>query len=232
MKMWKAALLVGSALTCAFAQDSSAGARDLFLETKSSDPAVHHVGLRYTVLLVDPETRRSREMDPKTVFHAGDCLAVEFMPNRDGSLWAFNHGSSGAWQLLLPSPQMPEEADIVKAGQLRRIPTDYCFRLDDHPGTETFVLAITERPDDIRRLRSLLASPDGVKFAGEGRPAMVANSVPDLVESWQRLSARDLRLEKIAQPRSDAEPPQAVYVVAASVVESTRLVLEIQIRHE
>jgi len=232
MKMWKTALLVGSALTCAFAQGPSAGARDLFLEANSSGSAGHRMGLRYTVLRVDPETRRSREVDPGTVFHAGDCLAVEFMPNRGGSLWAFNHGSSGAWQLLLPSPQMPEEADAVKAGQLKRIPTDYCFRLDDHPGTETLVLAITERPDDIRRLRSLLASPDGLRVAGEGGAAMMANSVPDLVESWRRLAARDLRVEKIAQAESAAEPPQSVYVVTASPAESTRLVLEIHIRHE
>jgi hypothetical protein len=81
-------------------------------------------------------------------------------------------------------------------------------------------------------LRALLSSPGGLAVAGEAATAVVANSVPDLVESWRRLAVRDLRIEKIAQSESVGEPPESVYVVTASAADSARLVLEIQIRHE
>jgi hypothetical protein len=220
-----------------FAQSPTVRPRDLYLE-KSADspgkPSGHHLGLRYTVLLVDPATRSAREADPDKVFHEGDCLAIEFTPNYGGNLYAFNHGSSGAWQLLLPSPQMPAETGFVKAGEVRRVPADYCFRLDDKPGAETLVLAITEKPGDSAQLRALLVKPPApavaVATAGDATPA--AQLIGDLMDSWQRLASRDLRLEKIRQPEFAGERPNSVYAVNSSAADSGRLVVEIEIRHE
>ncbi len=193
--------------------------RDLYLEPATADAsrkAVHHLGLRYSILLVDPETRNTRAVDPDAMLHEGDCFAIEFVANRSGNLYAFNHGSSGAWQLLMPSPQMLNEASSAKAGEVRRLPAEHCFRLDNKPGVEKMVLAITERPDDVRDLKDLLAKA----------------SAGDLLNSWQSLTGRDLKLEKIEKPESPGERPHTVYAVKSSAAESDRLVVEIQIHHE
>jgi len=86
------------------------------------------------------------------------------------------------------------------------------------------VLAITERPDDIRDLRELLAKPAGTA-------PLKVDSAGDLLNSWQRLTGRDLRLEKIETP-GPGERPHSVYAVKSSASESDRLVVEIQIHHE
>jgi hypothetical protein len=224
-----------------FAADSPVKARNMYLEKISGDSAAapdqHHLGLRYTELLVDPSTRRVREVDPDTVFHEGDCLAVEFTPNRDGALYVLNHGSSGDWQLLIPDPRMPDASNAAKAGVTLRVPTDYCFRLDDKPGIETLVLAITERAEDAGKMRGLLESASAsrppaavVSTVGAG-PAAVA-AIRDEVQSWQRLGSRDLKIEKIDRPESAGERPDSVYAVMSSAAAASRLVIEIQVRHE
>jgi len=230
-----ALLLWGIVTNGLLAQDSGAKARDLFLESSSSAPAaqppVQHLGLRYNLLLLDPATRRAREVDANAVFHAGDCFAVEFTSNRDGSLYAFDHGSSGNWQVLLPSPEMPDESSKVKAGERRRVPSDYCFRLDNPPGVERLILAVTERPEDVERVRSMLAANNHTGGSNELAAADV-NSAGELVESWQRLASRDLEIEKIDQPASATERPHSVYAVSAAAAKSGHFTLEILVRHE
>lgn len=235
------ALLAVLTVGVLFAQAPSLKPRDLYLEKLPEDsaaaPAGHHLGLRYTELLVDPSTRSVREVDPETVFHEGDCLAIEFTPNRDGSLYVLNHGSSGDWHLLIPDPQMPGAWRGAKAGVTLRVPTDYCFRLDGKPGTEVLVLAITEREEDAAKMRDLLAPSDpasrptaAVALTSSAGPANV-DAVRDEVEGWQRLASRDLKIEKIAQPESAGERANSVYAVMSSSA-ANRLVIEIRVRHE
>src|ERR1035437_109539 len=236
------ALLAALPVNVLFAQDASVNPRDLYLEKLSGDsaaaPAGHHLGLRYTELLVDPSTKRVREVDPDTVFHEGDCLAVEFTPNRNRALFVLNHGSSGDWHLLIPNPQMPDVSSAAQAGVMLRVPTDYCFLLDGKPGTEILVLAITEREEDAARMRDLLAPsrpasrpPAAVVLTSSATPANV-DAIRDEVEAWQRLACRDLKIEKIAQPESAGERPNSVYAVMSSSSAANRLVIEIKVRHE
>ena len=235
-------LLATLTVTVLFAQSPSLNPRDFYLEKISGDaaaaPAAHHLGLRYTELLVDPSTKRVRAVDPDTVFHEGDCLAVEFTPNRDGSLYVLNHGSSGDWHLLIPDPEMPDASSAAQAGATLRVPTDYCFRLDDKPGTEILLLAITEREDDATKMRDLLASSRAashptvaVVLTSSTGPAKV-DAIRGEVESWQRLGSRDLKIEKIDQPESAGERPNSVYAVMSSAVAANRLVIEIKVHHE
>ena len=236
------ALLAALTVKVLFAQNSSVKPRDLYLEKISGDsaaaPAGHHLGLRYTELLVDPSTKRVREVDPDTIFHEGDCLAVEFTPNRNGGLFVLNHGSSGDWQLLIPNPRMPDVSSAAQAGVTLRVPTDYCFRLDDKPGTEILVLAITEREEDAAKMRDLLEASRphsgptaAVVLTSSASPANV-DAIRDEVESWQRLADRDLTIQKIAQPESAGERPNSVYAVMSSSSAANRLVIEIKVRHE
>src|ERR1035437_6325971 len=214
------ALLAALPVNVLFAQDASVNPRDLYLEKLSGDsaaaPAGHHLGLRYTELLVDPSTKRVREVDPDTVFHEGDCLAVELTPN----------------------PQMPDVSSAAQAGVMLRVPTDYCFLLDGKPGTEILVLAITEREEDAARMRDLLAPsrpasrpPAAVVLTSSATPANV-DAIRDEVPPWQRLASRDLKIEKIAQPESVGERPNSVYAVMSSSSAANRLVIEIKVRHE
>lgn len=241
-----ARLRIAAVIVCFFggtalAQERILSPRDLYLEKASGDAAVapepHHLGLRYTELLVDPSTKRVREVDPATVFHDGDCLAVEFTPNRNGTVYVLNHGSSGDWQLLIPNPQMPDASAAAKAGVTLRVPTDYCFRLEGKPGIETLVLAITERAEDDRKLRDWLAgSGSGSSAAAAAVSAASARSgvgaIRDELESWQKLGSRDLKLETVANPESAGERPNSVYAVMSSAATAGRLVVEIRIRHE
>ena len=224
------ALLATSTLKLLFAQAPSLNPRDLYLEKDSADttaaPAVHHLGFRYTELLVDPATKRVREVAPDTVFHQGDCLAVEFTPNRAGTLYVLNHGSSGDWHLLIPDPEMPDASSTARAGATLRVPTSHCFLLDNKPGTEILLLAITERADDAAKMRDLLAPSRAASL-----PAKV-DAIRDELESWQRLGSRDLKIEQIDQPESAGERPNSVYAVMASAVAANRLAIEIKVRHE
>jgi len=228
------------AASSGLAQTRQVRARDLYFEpdapavaggaaagkqpaVSSVDRPVRHLGLRYNLILVDPATRKSRAVDPDSNFSRGNCFAVEFSPNRDGHLYISNRGSSGEWQLLLPSAAMPEEASLVRAGKTVRVPEEYCFMLNDPPGVETLVVAVTERKEDIDELRKAIR--------GGGGPDMLA--VRNEVQQWQQqMGGRDLIMQKMDEPESAGEQPHSVYVVQTAAGESTRLVIEIRIRHE
>ena len=226
------ALLVAFTATSLMSQNSTINARDLYLEKDPEDsqatPAPHHLGLRYTELLVDPATKVVREVDPATVFHEGDCIAIDFTPNRNGTLYVLNHGSDGDWQLLIPDPQKPDASGVVKAGATVRVPSNYCFRLDEKPGIETLLLAVTERAEDVTEMRDRLS---GFASRQAADPPNI-KGVRAEVEAWQRLAGRDLVIEKLPPSESAPGPAKAVYAVTSSAGVANRLVIEIKIRHE
>jgi hypothetical protein len=232
-----AAVVALSAASCAFAQASPVKARDLYFQADSAaEPASagaavptapaahtgHHLGLRYNLLQVNPTSRESKAVDPDANFSRGDCFALEFSPNRDGHLYIFNRGTSGDLRLLLPSAEMPDEASLVKSNRTLRVPQEYCFSLTDPPGVETLIVAVTERPEDLKQLREALQKPTG-------------GSAAAAVQAWQQqqLAGRDLVFEKADAPESANEKPHTVYAVRTTTSgEPTRIVLEVKIRHE
>jgi hypothetical protein len=195
------------------AQSSRVKARDLYLEAEPSVEKIHHLGLRYNLLQVNPTTRESRAVDPDANFSKGDCFALEFSPNRAGNLYIFNRGSSGDLRQLLPSAEMPAEASRVVPDKAIRVPQEYCFGLTDPPGVEMLIVAVTERPEDVKDLRE---------------------SATASVRKWeqQQLAGRDIIVEKVDAPESPTEQPHTVYVVRTGSAEPTRLVMEVKIRHE
>jgi len=219
--------------SCAFAQAPPVKARDLYFQADTAAaqgaavPAVQaagvahaarHLGLRYNLLQVNPTSRESHAVDPDGNFSRGDCFALEFSPNRDGHLYIFNRASSGDLQLLLPSAEMPEEASLVKSGQTIRVPEEYCFSLTGAPGVETLIVAVTERPEDLKQLREALQKPSGATAS---------------VEQWQQqLAGRDIVVEKVDTPESPNEQPHTVYIARTTSGEAARIVMEVKIRHE
>jgi len=195
-----------------FAQSSRVKARDLYFSQEEQQE--RHLGLRYNLLQVNPTSREAKPVDPDANFASGDCFALEFVPNQAGSLYIFNRASSGDLRLLLPSPEMPDEASRVQSERTIRVPQEYCFSLSGPPGVETLIVAVTERPEDLKDLRA-------------GATASITQ--------WeqQQIAGRDIVIEKLDAPQSANERAHAVYAVLTTAAATpSRLVMEVKIRHE
>jgi uncharacterized protein DUF4384 len=205
-------------------------------------PVALHLGLRYNVLKVDPDAKAPTvEVDPKTVFKTGDCLAILLRPNRSGFMYVFNAGTTKPWDTLLPSAKMPNESNRIQAGASTQVPRDFCFKVGGAPGTDDLVVVLTEREEDQRSLddsirRSLqggdknLVSTPTTSPIGEVIIAM--GGAPNGPREGQGLASRDLEIQEVGRPQSSDERPNSVYVVKTAMEKSERMVIEIKIRHE
>src|SRR5579863_7181414 len=119
--------------------------------------AVNHLGLRYNILLVDSQGNAT-PVDSDRNFHPADCVQIEFFPNRSGYLYVIEQGSSKKWQPLLPSPDMPDEANIARSYTAVRVPQKYCFEIGDPPGEERFFIVLSRNPEDIWDLHDAIKS--------------------------------------------------------------------------
>jgi hypothetical protein len=131
------------------AQKPGISARDLYFEAAEAAATPAHLGLRYNLLKVDPSTRATQAVDPDQNFKEGDCFAVEFASNQNGRMYVFNLASSGEWQVLMPSSQMPGETGVVQANKAVKLPHDFCFRVDAKRGVETLMVAIAGGPEGV-----------------------------------------------------------------------------------
>ena len=166
-----------------YAQKPAISARDLYFE--AGEAAAPHLGLRYNLLRVDPATRASQGVDPDQNFKEGDCFAVEFASNQNGRLYVFNLGSSGEWQVLMPSPEMPGETGAVQANKTVKLPREFCFRVDAKRGVERLMVAI--------------------ESAASEKPTAAQ------VQEWQarQVTGRDVVVEKKAESVYAVEAPGA-----------------------
>lgn len=204
------------------------------------------LGLRYNILKVDPKGRTEpREVDPDTAFHEGDCVAIRFTPNRSGYLYVFNQGSTGQWQALLPSSEMPEESNVVQAFRSVTVPENYCFLFDANPGAERLVVIISDSKKDIEELNGLIRGnkkgdppqPAGAEETPPSKPKpgemlLAANLNARINSLAGAMQARDLKVQKVVQPMSREEPPHSVYVVAANYRDQDLFLHEIRLKHE
>ncbi len=201
-------------------------------------PAVQHLGLRYNLVLVDKETGKGEPVEADRVFQPGECIALEFEANRSGYLYVLDRGSSGTWNPLLPSPQMPDEANIVKARASVRVPQKYCFEIAGPPGIERIFVALSRNPAELYKLHDSIkgsgtSEPEETQPEGAPRVMTAENRLTREVTRMQAsMGARDLKITKIARPSDPGEPPGSVYLVNASSGSSDRVITEIQIKHE
>ena len=105
--------------------------------------SVPHLGFRYTVALVNQTSGKAESVDPDRDFRKGECVRIELESNQSGYLYVLSKQSSGTWLPLFPSPEMPGESDVIDPGQKVRAPKDYCFEINDPPGTETLFVALS-----------------------------------------------------------------------------------------
>ena len=194
-----------------------------------------HLGVRYNVLqLVDREAKKREPVNPDTPFHAGDCVAIQLAPNRDGYLYVFNRGTTGAWQPLLPSPEMPGERNRVLNGKPMTVPSDHCFEFDTNAGTERMLVVITEKEEDARRLSEAMKQSGGEPAAGQERTMLAGGKLVRELEMLRQgqMVGRDIKIAKVGASRDDNEPANSVYAVRTSAGSNDRLVIEIALRHE
>src|SRR5260370_15184726 len=118
----------------------------------SSQTGAVHLGLRYNLVLVNPASAATEEIDPERVLHDGDCFALEFEANRSGYLYVLAKQSSGSWQALVPSFEMADETNVIDPAKKVRVPSRYCFEVHDPPGTETMFVVLSRDPRDFYEL--------------------------------------------------------------------------------
>lgn len=179
-----------------------------------------NLGVRYNVLKVNQATNVRTEVPPDTVFHEKDCVAVRIQPNRGGFLYVFVEESSGRFRPLIPSEEAAEDSNVVRAYNLMDVPQNYCFEMDDKPGTERLVFVVTDKPEDILKLKESI----------KGGNTVVADN--DMKAITGGLQGRDLKITRVGNKPAAGEAPYSTYLVSAAATTSDRLVLEIKLKHE
>ena len=138
-----------------------------------------NLGVRYNILKVNLETSVRTEVPPDTVFHEKDCVAVRIQPNRGGFLYVFAEESSGRFRALIPSEEAAEDSNVVRAYNLMDVPQNYCFEMDDKPGTERLLLVVTDKPEDVMKLN------DSLRKNAEGNVAVAQNDMKPFTAALQ-----------------------------------------------
>jgi hypothetical protein len=190
-----------------------------------------HLGLRYNVMIIDDAaTAKSHEVDPDTNFKNGDCFQVRLRPNRGGRIYAFNHGTSGSWNPLLPSTEASSEPLEIAANTEITVPMQNCFVLNDPHGVDKLFIVLADKEEDPN------AIDQEIRKGSTGTQAMMAmaNSAVAIPNTPDKkpLVSRDLSIQRIGAPMDASEPPNSVYVVKTAATRTERMVIEIPIRHE
>ncbi len=197
-----------------------------------------NLGVRYNIMKVNPATGEQVAVPSDSTFKKGDCVAIRMAPNRGGFLYVFNQATSGKWQPLIPSEDLPEEPSTVKPYQVLSIPTQNCFEMDDPAGDERLFVMITEKPEDIKNIDDMLkklGKPAGQPGAPPQRPdAMVLamNNLSNTIQGLQsQMASRDIKITKVAQPMSKMELPHTVFFTNAAASTNDNLIMEIKLKH-
>jgi len=200
-----------------------------------TNPEVTHLGLRYSLLLVDKTTAETKPASRSQVFDQGDCFSLEFQSNRSSYLYVFNLGSSGAWKPLLPTAAIPEEGNFIPAFTTMRVPSSHCFRIAGPPGVEHLFVVLSRNPQDVNDLNQSIRNSRG----GEPQPSppeqaggqMMASNLTQAVQKIANLKSRDLEIQEVGGTKKSTEPALAVYIVHTSATPSDKVTTEIQITH-
>jgi hypothetical protein len=182
------------------------------------------LGLRYSVLKRSASGQFA-ETDASATFQSGDGIRVTIEANDDAYLYIVTKGSSGAWNLLFPSPDINEGDNRLRAHQRLEIPASGQFLFVDEPGEERLFFVLSRPPEtDLDRLISSLSRSD--------RPADTAMSITDELVGKLRsgVHGRDLIFEKVHDTAVSKE--QATYIVNVDGGESSRVVADLSLQHK
>jgi hypothetical protein len=200
--------------------------------------AMPHLGFRYTVVLVNPNTAKTETVDPDRDFRKGECVRLEVESNQSGYLYVLSKQSSGGWLPLFPSSEMKDQSNVADPGQKVRAPRDYCFEISDPPGTETLFVVLSRSPRDFFELYDAIKNPPPAAPASSSKsasnPVQVADArlVNSAVEKMAKtFGTRDLVIKKVTPAADNQEKDYSVYVVNGSDKPSSTVVKKVEIRH-
>lgn len=210
--------------------------RDVPVVTASANGVVH-LGFRYSIALVNPDTNRAQTVDPDRIFRKGECFALQVEANRSGYLYVLARQSSGSWKAMLPTPEMSEESNILDPGTKMRVPAGYCFEVSDPPGSEVLTVILSRDPRDVYQLNQGVRSPEPTSPEGQRPRATMELASARLVNSEvermaRQYGTRDLLFHKIEKPQDPQEPPFSVYVVNSSDKPAAMVMTKVTIRHQ
>ena len=199
---------------------------------------VANLGVRYNIMKVNPATGEQVAVPSDSTFKKGDCVAIRMAPNRGGFLYVFNQATSGKWQPLIPSEDLPEEPSTVKPYQVLSIPAQNCFEMDDPAGDERLFVMITEKPEDIKNIDDMLkklGKPANQPAGAPQRPdsmVLAMNNLSNTIQGLQsQMASRDIKITKVAQPMSKMELPHTVFYTNAAASTNDNLIMEIKLKH-
>ncbi|MEO8125458.1 MAG: DUF4384 domain-containing protein [Bryobacteraceae bacterium] len=199
------------------------------------------LGVRYSVLKYTGQD--AVEVSPKTRFHSGDRIQLKVQFNDDGYLYLVHQGTSGAWQLMYPSPRTAHGGNAVVAGREYKIPETSLMRFGGDRGVEKLFLVVSRVPEQkleelIYSIREEGTTPQAPAPApAPGAPPLIlAGNRPienPLINQLRTSYTRDLVLEEpaeavVTQNRGET----SVFVVNTSVEADSRVVIDIGLVHE
>ena len=188
------------------------------------------------------------EVDPGGTFRAGDRIRVSIEVNDTAYLYIVNRGSSGAWKVLFPSPEVQDGDNRVEPGRRYQIPSGHVFTFDEQPGVEKLFLVLSRQPEaDLENLIYTLsrrpasgippALPPAVEPpAAKPEKLLLAQNVrpidDGLIGRLRNTYARDLIIEKVDESTPGPKKEQAVYVVNTTGRDDARVVVDIDLNHQ
>ena len=232
-----ASLLVVS--SPAWAQAGKLTPRDLFYEPEAQagkpapepspcgDAARRPLSARYQLLRRTPEGSFLGVDPDATVFRSGDRVRVSIELNQPAYLYIVQHGSSGRWSTLFPSPNSAAN-NRIDARQPYSVPgaSGSGFGFDERPGEERLFLIVSLN-DDVPLPSLITVLNEG--GTGSGRAAELARTM--LRGMAGELVSRDLRIEKADEPAAGDGQQVAVYATPSQCTDST-LAVGIRLLHQ
>jgi hypothetical protein len=185
------------------------------------------------------------DVEPDTVFHAGDKIQISVQTNGPGYLYIISQGSSGTWQPMFPDPDIDAGNNHVDGWNARTLPPGRRLVFDEKTGTEKIFVVFSRAPED--SLENIIYSlqggakttpvKDDVKPAPRPMTQMASARIDDATVGRLRNSyTRDLIIEKVDDrtpaDKAGDKKEKAVYVVNPSGSSDSRVVADIQLVHQ
>ena len=202
------------------------------------------LGLKYTLLKLSGSDMV--EVEPDTVFHAGDKIQLSVQTNGPGYLYIISQGSSGTWQPMFPDPDIDAGNNHVDGWNARVLPPGRRMVFDEKTGTEKIFVVFSRSPED--GLENIIYSlQGGAKTAkpvkDDVRPpakqmTQIASARIDnaTVGRLRDSYTRDLIIEKVDDKtpadKAGSKKEKAIYVVNPSGSSDSRVVADIQLVHQ
>lgn len=173
----------------------------------------------------------------RTAFHSGDQVRIRVEANQETFLSILQHGSSGKWNPLFPSPKINNGQDRVPGFRATEIPPppDHGFIFDDQAGQEDIYLIFTQSHIDLRPLIASLNQRhvDEVTKNGIEAAALKQSDVfGEITQNTTGMGSRDLVYEQAEEDTSDGLKEIAFYAQhAASLRHSRPSVIRLGLMH-